>query len=253
MISFDLTGKVAIVTGGSKGLGKDMAKSLAEAGADIAMIARGQQAMDEACDEIAQACGVRTKGYAADLADIDACKAAVDAILADFGAINVLVNNAALISSEDVDSLTPETFDRCMNANVRGPYFLSQYVVERYMKERGGNIINICSVMSYRATPTSPIYSITKAAEEMMTRCQATAWAKHGIFVNGIAPGNMMLGMGENMSDEYVAEVKAKTPQGRPGQAEDLGGACVYLASDACRFTQGQIIVVDGGLLLPLK
>ncbi len=253
MVSFDLTGKTAIVTGGSRGLGLDMALGLAQAGADIAIFARTQSTMDEACRAIEEATGRTARGYVTDMGDMASFDRAADQVLEDFGAIDILVNNAAQLISESVDDLTPETFDTCMNANVKGPCFLSQYVVRRWMKDHGGHIVNICSVMSYRASDTSPIYPITKAAEEMMTRCQAMAWAQHGIFVNGIAPGQMYMGMGANMPQDYVDNLAAKIPQRRMGQPGDLVGAVVYLASDACRYTQGQTIVVDGGLLLGLK
>lgn len=253
MVSFDLTGKTAIVTGGSRGLGFDMALGLAQAGADIAIFARTQKTIDEACAAIAAETGRKALGYAVDMADIVSLEAAALRVLGDFGSIDILVNNAAQLVGESVDDLTPETFDACMAANVKGPYFLSQYVVRDWMREHGGHIVNICSVMSYRASDTSPIYPITKAAEEMMTRCQAMAWAQHGIYVNGIAPGQMYLGMGANMPQDYVDNLAAKIPQRRMGQAEDLTGAVVYLSSDACRYTQGQTIIVDGGILLGLK
>lgn len=252
-VSFDLTGKVAIVTGGSRGLGKDMAQGLGEAGADLAIFARNKARLDEACAELEQLTGRTVKGYSVDLSDIKAAEAAEQQVLGDFGRIDILVNNAALLKSESVDDLTEETFDLCMNANVKAPYFLSQAIVRDWMREHGGKIINICSVMTFRASDTSPIYPITKAAEAMMTKCQAMAWAQYGINVNGIAPGQMMLGMGETMTDEYVANLAKKIPQRRTGQHEDLTGACIYLASDACRYTQGQIITCDGGILLPLK
>ena len=253
MISFNLTGKTAIVTGGSRGLGFDMALGLAQAGADLAIFARNQEVLDKACETLAERTGRRVRGYATDMADIASLEAAALRVLDDFGSIDILVNNAAQLASESVDDLTPETFDACMDANVKGPYFLSQYVVRDWMREHGGRIVNICSVMSYRASDTSPIYPITKAAEAMMTKCQAMAWAKYGIYVNGIAPGQMYMGMGANMPKDYVDNLAAKIPQRRMGQAEDLTGAVVYLASDACRYTQGQIITVDGGLLLGLK
>lgn len=253
MISFDLSGKTAIVTGGSRGLGYDMALGLAQAGADIAIFARTQKTIDEACAAITAETGRRALGYAVDMGKIDALEAAAKKVLEDFGSIDILVNNAAQLIGESVDDLTPESFDICMDANVKGPYFLSQCVVRDWMREHGGHIVNICSVMSERATDTSPIYSITKAAEAMMTKCQAMAWSQHGIYVNGIAPGQMYLGMGANMPQDYVDNIAAKIPQKRMGQSEDLTGAVVYLSSDACRYTQGQIIVVDGGVLLGLK
>ena len=120
------------------------------------------------------------------------------------------------------------------------------------MKEHGRHIVNICSVSSYRASEASPSYPISKVAAEMMTRCQVAAWAQYGIFVNAIAPGQFRLGMGETSSDEWVALMSNKIPQRRLGYMYDFNGALVFRSSDACRYTQGQTIVCDGGLLLPL-
>lgn len=253
MVSFDLTGKVAIVTGGSRGLGKDMATGLAQAGADLALLARNSAALEEAASEIRSASGRRVECVSIDLGDIEAGKAAVSKVLELFGKIDILVNNAAILERVPVDEVTPEGFDRMVGINLRAPYFLAQEVVRSYMKEHGGNIVNICSVAGFRASATSPMYPITKMAANMMTQCQAAAWAQYGIHVNGIAPGQMLLGMGETSEADWVAEMSARVPQRRLGTHDDLNGALIYLCSDACRYTQGQIICCDGGLLLPLR
>lgn len=253
MVSFDLTGKVAIVTGGSRGLGKDMAMGLAQAGADLALLARNPKTLEEAAQEIREATGRRVECVPTDLGDVDAGKEAVAKVLELFGKIDILVNNAAILERVAVDDVTPEVFDRMVNVNLRAPYFLAQEVVRAYMKEHGGNIVNICSVAGFRASATSPMYPITKMATNMMTQCQAAAWAQYGIYVNGIAPGQMLLGMGATSEDDWVAEMSARVPQKRLGTHDDLNGALIYLCSDACRYTQGQIICCDGGLLLPLR
>lgn len=253
MVSFDLTGKVAIVTGGSRGLGKDMALGLAQAGADLVLLARNPQALEEAAGEIAGQTGRCVEWISADLDDVEAGRAAVARTLELFGKVDILVNNAAILERVAVDDVTPEVFDRMVNVNLRAPYFLSQEVVRAYMKEHGGNIVNICSIAGYRASATSPMYPITKYAEVMMTQCQAAAWAQYGVFVNGIAPGQMLLGMGAGSEEDWVAEMSARVPQQRLGTHEDLTGALIYLCSDACRYTQGQVICCDGGLLLPLR
>lgn len=253
MISFDLTGKAAIVTGGSRGLGKDMALGLAQAGADVALLARNPKTLEEAAAELREQTGRRIECVSADLSDVAAGKAAVARVMELFGHIDILVNNAAVLERVAVDDVTPEVFDRVMAANVKAPYFLAQEVVRAWMREHGGNIVNICSVAGFRASATSPTYPISKSAVAMMTQCQAAAWAQYGIFVNGIAPGQMLLGMGETSEKDWVEEMSARVPQRRLGTHDDLNGALVFLCSDACRYTQGQIITCDGGLLLPLR
>ncbi len=252
MVSFDLTGKVAIVTGASQGLGKDMARGLAEAGADVVIMARRLNKLEEVAAEIVAATGRKIVPMYCDVTNMEVMQEAVGKVLEMFGKIDILVNNAALIDYTPAVELTPEAYDRVLDANVKGPFFLAKEVFLRYMKEHGGNIINICSVSGYRASAVAPTYSISKAAATMMTQCLAAAWAQYGVYVNGIAPGQIMLGMGENSTPEHVAKMSAKVPQKRLGTVDDLNGALVFLASDACRYTQGQIILCDGGLLLPL-
>lgn len=252
MISFDLTGKVAIVTGASQGLGKDMARGLAEAGADVVLMARRVEKLQEVADELIAATGCKAVPVYLDITDSSSMRAAVAKTLELFGKIDILVNNAAIIDYTPAADITEDAFSSVLNANVKGPFFMAQEVFLRWMKEHGGRIINIASVSSYRASAGAPIYPISKAALEMVTRCLACGWAQYGVYVNGIAPGQIMLGMGENSSEEFVKSVSQKVPQRRLGTMDDLNGALVYLASDACRYTQGQTIICDGGLLLPL-
>ena len=239
MVSFDLTGKVGIISGASRGLGKDMARGLAEAGADLVIVARSLDKLWEAAEELRASTGRKIVPMKCDITAEDDVKAVIEGTLKEFGKIDILVNNAAVI-------------DRSMEANLKAPFFFAREVVKAYMKEHGGHIVNICSVSSYRASAASPSYPISKAAAEMMTRCQAAAWAQYGIFVNAIAPGQFKLGMGESSPQEWIDLMSKKIPQRRLGYMDDLNGALVFLASDACRYTQGQTILCDGGLLLPL-
>lgn len=252
MVSFDLTGKVALVTGASQGLGVDMARGLAEAGADVVVAARRLEKLEAVAKEIHEATGRTIVPMYLDVTKMDVVKDVVAKIIEKFGKLDILVNNAALIDYTPAVDLTPEAYDRVLDANVKGPFFLAQEVFKAWMMEHGGNIINICSVSGYRASAVAPTYSISKAAATMMTQCQAMAWAQYGVYVNGIAPGQIMLGMGENSTPEHIARMSAKVPQRRLGTVDDLNGALIFLASDACRYTQGQIILCDGGLLLPL-
>ena len=252
MVSFDLKGKVGIISGASRGLGKDMARGLAEAGADLVIVARSFDKLTQVAEELRASTGRKIIPVKCDITNGDDIKNVIDTTLEEFGRIDILVNNAAVIDRASALDITPEALDRVLDANLKAPFFFSREVVKAYMKEHGGHIVNICSVSSYRASAASPSYPISKAAAEMMTRCQAAAWAQYGIFVNAIAPGQFRLGMGETSSDEWVALMSKKIPQRRLGYMDDLNGALVFLSSDACRYTQGQTIVCDGGLLLPL-
>ena len=252
MVSFDLKGKVGIISGASRGLGKDMARGLAEAGADLVIVARSFDKLTQVAEELRASTGRKIIPVKCDITNGDDVKNVIDTTLKEFGRIDILVNNAAVIDRASALDITPEALDRVLDANLKAPFFFSREVVKAYMKEHGGHIVNICSVSSYRASAASPSYPISKAAAEMMTRCQAAAWAQYGIFVNAIAPGQFRLGMGETSSDEWVALMSKKIPQRRLGYMYDFNGALVFRSSDACRYTQGQTIVCDGGLLLPL-
>lgn len=252
MVSFDLKGKVGIISGASRGLGKDMARGLAEAGADLVIVARSFDKLTQVAEELRASTGRKIIPVKCDITSQDDVKNVIDTTLKEFGKIDILVNNAAVIDRASALDITPEALDRVLDANLKAPFFFSREVVKAYMKEHGGHIVNICSVSSYRASAASPSYPISKAAAEMMTRCQAAAWAQYGIFVNAIAPGQFRLGMGESSSAEWIELMSKKIPQRRLGYMDDLNGALVFLSSDACRYTQGQTIVCDGGLLLPL-
>lgn len=252
MVSFDLTGKVGIISGASRGLGKDMARGLAEAGADLVIVARSLDKLQAVAEELRASTGHRIVPMKCDITSEGDVKAVIEGTLREFGKIDILVNNAAVIDRASALDITPEAFDRVMEANLKAPFFFAREVVKAYMKEHGGHIVNICSVSSYRASAASPSYPISKAAAEMMTRCQAAAWAQYGIFVNAIAPGQFKLGMGESSPQDWMEMMSKKIPQRRLGYMDDLNGALVFLASDACRYTQGQTILCDGGLLLPL-
>lgn len=252
MVSFDLKGKVGIISGASRGLGKDMARGLAEAGADLVIVARSYDKLVSVAEELKASTGRKIIPMECDITKSEDVKAVIEATLKEFGKIDILVNNAAVIDRASALEITPEAFDKVLDANLKAPFFFSRDVVNAYMKEHGGHIVNICSVSSYRASAASPSYPISKAAAEMMTRCQAAAWAQYGIFVNAIAPGQFRLGMGESSTQEWIDLMSKKIPQRRLGYMDDLNGALVFLSSDACRYTQGQTIVCDGGLLLPL-
>ena len=252
MISFDLTGKVAIVTGASQGLGIEFLTCLAEYGADVAIMARRMDKLQEVAKEAVEKTGRKIVPIQLDVTDMSSIDRAVKKTLDEFGRIDILVNNAGVIEYGDSSVHTYEQWNKVISADLTGSFFMAQAVYQQYMKEHGGKIVNISSVGGVRASAIAPSYAIAKAGVIQMTKCMAVTWAKDNVFVNAIAPGQIMLGMGENTPADRVEEFAAKVPQKRLGGHDDLNGALLYLASDACRFTQGQNIVVDGGMTLPL-
>lgn len=252
MVSFDLTGKVAIVTGASQGLGVDFANALADYGADVVVMARRQEVLESVAADIAERTGRTIVPVRVDIGDVESINAAVAQVVERFGKVDILVNNAGSIAYGAAEDVSLEQWDREMDIDVRGVFFMAQAVFNASMKEHGGRIVNITSVGGIRASDKAPLYSIAKAAVRQMTQVLAVSWARYGVQVNSLAPGQIMVGMGENTPADRIEEFSEKVPQRRLGGHGDLDGALLYLVSDACSFTQGQDIVVDGGMTLPL-
>ncbi len=251
-ISYDLTGRVAIVTGGSRGLGIELATSLAEYGADIALMAGNEEKMAKVAASITEKTGRVAKGYKVDISDEDSINAAVAAVMADFGKIDILVNNAGIIRYGTPEQMNSKDFKDVINVDVIGTWMMSKAVVNASMlPNKYGKIININSVNSFSASPVAPAYHVAKAAEFALTQSCAAAWAQYGIYTNGIAPGNMQNGeMAPDTPAAVLENIRRKVPQKRLGGYGDLSGALLYLASDASSYTQGVTITCDGGLIL---
>jgi len=255
---FSLEGKVAIVTGGSKGIGRATALGLAEAGADVAVASRKLQDLEKAADEI-RALGRRALPVSAHVGRLADIHELVEKVKATFGRIDILVNNAGTNPAYTTILDSQERlWDSIMNLNLKGPYFLIQEVA-RVMKEHGGgSIINVSSVDGFRPHDQLGIYSISKAGLNMLTRSAALELAPYRIRVNGIAPGavqtRILDAMFAHLSQEDAKKEKermaAHYPLRRIADPEDMVGAMVYLASDASSFTTGEVIAVDGGALL---
>jgi gluconate 5-dehydrogenase len=247
---FDLSGKVALVTGGSRGLGLQMAEGLGEMGAKLALAARKQAELD-AAEARLQGQGLEVLTVAADLARHEAIPALVEAVLARFGAIDVLVNNAGTTWGAPAEDHPAEAWHKVMNLNVHATFFLTQEVARRCMiPRRSGKVIMISSVAGLRGNPpemTTAAYNASKAALLNLTRALAAEWGRYGINVNAICPGFFPSRMSRGLLDRMEKGVIARTPLGRLGGDEDLKGAAVFLASEASRHVTGQHIVVDGG------
>ncbi len=247
---FALTGKVAIVTGCSTGLGEGMALGLAEAGADIVGVS--SRAETHRAREYVEAMGRRFLQVQADLSSTHPVNHIVERTLERFGKIDILVNNAGIIRRQDAIDFTEKDWDDVMNVNIKSLFFLSQAVARQFMKQgAGGKIINIASMLSFQGGIRVPSYTASKSSVMGITRLLANEWAKHNINVNAIAPGYMVTNNTEALRKDPVrsGEILGRIPAGRWGLPEDLKGTVVFLASEASAYVNGFTIAVDGGWL----
>jgi gluconate 5-dehydrogenase len=248
----DLGGKVAVVTGGSRGIGLQMAEALGEMGARLAITARRQDELDAARAGLERA-GVECLTFAGDLAETASVPALVDAVLARWGAIDILVNNAGCNWAAPAEDYPDAGWRKVMGLNVDAPFFLAREVAKRSMiPRRSGKIVNIASIAGLFGNPPdwqmqTVAYNASKGALVNLTRALAAEWGCHNINVNAICPGFFPSKMTKVTLDRIERQVEALTPLGRLGGDEDLKGTVVYLASEASRHVTGQMIAVDGG------
>lgn len=245
---FDLTGKVALVTGGNTGLGQGIALALADAGADIVSVAR--RPSDDTVGKVL-AKGRRAISVQADLTAIEPVERILDEAAA-LGPVDILVNNAGIIRRADAVDFTEQDWDDVMNVNLKVLFFLSQAAVKRMIADgRRGKIINTASMLSYQGGIRVPSYTASKSGVAGLTKLMANEWAKHGINANAIAPGYFATDNTQALQDDPVRskEILGRIPAGRWGDPADLGGAAVFLASAASDYVQGVTLPVDGGWL----
>ena len=246
---FSLKGRHALVTGASTGIGNALARGLAAAGASVTLNARSKERLAAAANAL------RAEGYdiseaSFDVTDGAAARAAVDAIEAKGKPIDILVNNAGLTRRASLEEVSEATWREVLSTNLDGAFLVGQAVAKHMIKRKRGKIINICSVMSELARPTTAPYAASKGGLKMLTRAMAIDWGKHGIQANGIAPGYFKTELTQSLVDnpEFTAWVKSRTPAGRWGDVKELIGAAVFLASDASSYVSGHLLYVDGGL-----
>ncbi|TKI05603.1 2-dehydro-3-deoxy-D-gluconate 5-dehydrogenase KduD [Martelella alba] len=247
--TFDLSGKIALVTGCDTGLGQGMAIGLAEAGCDIV----GVNIVDPN-DTIGKvtAMGRRFLSLTADLMKTDAIPAIVEKAVAEFGHVDILVNNAGIIRREDAIEFSEKNWDDVMNINIKTVFFMSQAVARQFIKQgKGGKIINIASMLSFQGGIRVPSYTASKSAVMGVTRLLANEWAKHGININALAPGYMATNNTQQLraDEDRSKEILERIPAGRWGLPEDLKGPAVFLASSASDYINGYTLAVDGGWL----
>lgn len=250
---FDLTGKVAVVTGASSGLGAQAALCYAEAGADVAILARRVEKLEEVKENILKT-GRRVLAVECDVTDEESVKKAVNKVLEEFGHIDILLNNAGIAVRGGVDSLSVEDWDKSFNTNVKGMFLMSKYVVPGMIMQQYGKIVNVASVNAIIGDKSDMFirhsYNAGKAAVVGLTKGMACSYAKHGITVNAIGPGLFETGMTENTlfkSEEFLNGYNMLNPSNRPGRKGEVNGTVLYLSSDASSYIQGQFIVIDGG------
>lgn len=253
MSIFDLSGRVAVVTGANTGIGQGIAVALAEAGADIAAV--GRTPAEETAAKV-RALGRKCELVSADLSTIAPVQGVVDAVLSSLGGLDILVNNAGIIRRADAVDFTEEDWDAVVDTNLKSVFFLSQaagrhMIANREATGRRGKIINIASMLSFQGGIRVPSYTASKSGVAGLTRLLACEWAARGVNVNAIAPGYIATNNTSALQADETRnrQIMERIPEGRWGDPADIGGAAVFLASGAADYVQGHVLAVDGGWL----
>ncbi len=250
---FNLSGKRALITGSSQGIGFALARGLAAAGAAIVMNGRDGAKLEAAANTL-RGEGFTVQTLAFDATDHNAVRAAVDGFESAHGAIDILVNNAGMQHRGPLEDFPAEAFEKLLQTNIASVFHVGQAVARHMIARGAGKIVNISSVQSALARPSIAPYTATKGAVTNLTKGMATDWAKYGLQCNAIAPGYFITQLNKALIDDPVfSEWLAKrTPAGRWGNVEELVGACIFLASEASSFVNGTVIFVDGGITISL-
>lgn len=247
-ISFDLSGRRALVTGANTGIGQAIAVALAQAGADVALA--GRSAPDETLGMLADA-GRKSVNISADLSSIEAVGRVIEETVAGIGGIDILVNNAGIIRRNDLADFTEEDWDAVIDTNLKSLFFLSQAAAKRMMAQGSGKIVNIASLLSFQGGVRVPSYAAAKSGVAGVTRAMANELAPKGIQVNAIAPGYIATNNTAALQADETRnrQILERIPTGRWGRPEDIAGTAVFLASAAADYVTGQVLAVDGGWL----
>jgi gluconate 5-dehydrogenase len=248
---FDLSGKRALITGGTDGLGMAIARALGAAGCELIINGHSPDKMLRALD-VYRGEGYKADGYLFDVTNDTSVRESVGKIENECGAIDILVNNAGIIKRIPLLDMSAEDFRAVVDTDLTGPFIVSRHVGRYMVSRRSGKIINICSMMSELGRNTVGAYAAAKGGLKMLTRNMATEWAKFNLQVNGIGPGYFATSQTEPIRKDghpFNDFIISRTPAGRWGNPEDLAGAAIFLASAASDFVNGQILYVDGGLL----
>ena len=254
--AFDLKGKVALITGGAHGIGFSIAEGMAKCGATVCFNCSNEGSLEKGLAAY-KAAGIDAHGYVADVSDEDAVNAMVAKITEEVGHINILVNNAGIIKRIPMTEMTAAQFRQVIDVDLNAPFIVAKAVIPDMIEQGGGKIINICSMMSELGRETVSAYAAAKGALKMLTRNIASEYGEYNIQCNGMGPGYIATAqtapLRETQPDgsrhPFDTFICAKTPAGRWGTPEDMVGPCVFLASHASDFVNGQILYADGGIL----
>jgi gluconate 5-dehydrogenase len=247
---FDITGKTALVTGSSRGIGRALAAGLASAGCTVVLNGRNTAQLERTRDELAEETSGTVHSVAFDVTDSSAVSSGIEQIEREIGAIDILVNNTGVQHRAPFTEFSDADWHRLMETNVSSAFFTGREVARRMVERRRGKIINICSLQSELTRPGITAYAATKGALKMLTKGMCADLAGSGIAVNGIAPGYFETEMTAALvaDEQFSSWVRGRTPAGRWGKVGDLVGALIFLASPASDFVHGQIVFVDGGM-----
>lgn len=247
---FDLSGRKALVTGASRGIGQQIAIALAGAGADVAITARSVDSLAETASLVERA-GVRCVTLPQDVREVEGSRTAVEAAAAALGGLDILINNAGFENVRPSIDVDEALWDSIVDTNLKGAFFCAQAAARIMARSGRGAIVNLCSLTSFVGIPTAVPYGASKTGLLGMTRALATEWAPQGIRVNAVAPGYFRTAMTEVFyeNEDWQARMLSKIPQGRFGGERDIGGVTIFLCSDAAAYVTGHCIPVDGGYL----
>ena len=243
-----LKGKVALVTGASRGIGKAIALKLAENGADVAIVYAGNKEKAEETQKQLESLSVKAKAYCCDVSDFEKTKALIEEVTNDFGGVDILVNNAGIVRDTLVLKMKEEDFDKVIDTNLKGAFNLIKHTYQAFMKRRSGRIVNISSVVGLNGNAGQANYASAKAGLIGLTKSVAKELAGRKVTCNAIAPGFIETDMTEALNDKVKEAMTAAIPMKKPGQAEDVANAVLFLVSDNARYITGEVLRVDGGL-----
>jgi gluconate 5-dehydrogenase len=247
--SFSLAGRRALITGSTQGIGFALARGLAEAGAQVILNGRDPAKLEKAVDELTMA-ELKVEGAAFDVTNAEQVSAAIGLLLSGGKPIDILVNNAGINRRMPLLEIPLEEWHRVLDTDLTSAFLVSRVVAPGMIARKAGKIVNICSLMSDLARPTTGAYAAAKGGLRMLTKTMCVEWAKENIQINGISPGYFETPLTQVLVNDpqFDGWIKARTPANRWGQVEELAGACVFLCSPAASFVNGHLLTVDGGL-----
>jgi 3-oxoacyl-[acyl-carrier protein] reductase len=246
----DLTGKSALVTGGARGIGKEICLTLARQGADIAFVDVGRQEVADATVAEIQALGRKALFIAADVTDPEACVRTVEQTVATFGKLDILVNNAGITRDDLIMRMPIEGWKKVLEVNLFGAFYMTKAAIRPMLKARGGRIINMSSVSGQAGQAGQSNYSSSKAGLIGLTKATAREVASRGITVNAVAPGFIITELTKDLPEALMESLKGNTPLGRFGTIQEIACAVAFLASDEASYITGHVLAVDGGLVM---